>query len=475
MTLQEQLGQIIHDLQHIKSETSLMLSAVLLLVVGLITNRNLVIKGLFAMSLLFAFYFNFDSSSNGLYLSKAMFGSAQASVFTGLFLLVSLLVLIFRRPAKHNAEFYFLILSLLIGCVFMMKANSLLVVYLSVELVSFGSYILTNFSFKRAANEAAIKYLLFGATSSAIMLLGIGLVYGGTGTVFLSVLSSADWQAFHVEIGLMLIIFGLLFKASVAPFHIWVPATYQTAPVDATAFISIVPKLASLVLLHRIFQVLAVDHSHWMVRATLALGLLTLVLGTLGALRQTNFRRLISMGAIAHSGFLLPFALLSSSAATEAFWWYAVAYAVMNVGVFYLVDHYERVDVHDIHDFAKLKKQVWLGVVTFTILMSLVGIPPFAGFTAKFFLFSSLWEMAMLSNTSIYLIYLMSAVLSTVVALFYYLRPSYYQFIAEAKTKSINFLNSSKYVVTLFAIALLLLFFAPQLVTLMQQFLNNGQ
>ncbi len=246
-------------------------------------------------------------------------------------------------------------------------------------------------------------------------------------------------------------------------------------PNDATAFLSIVPKLAALVLLRRIFESLSLPESHWLIVVCLSLGIFTMVMGTFSALSQSSARRMISMGAIAHSGFLLPFAFMTSPTAVEAFWWYAVAYALMNLLVFYLLDGFENQQIIHTQAYAGLGSYISLiGVIYTAGLVSLAGLPPFAGFTAKLFLFISLWETYLLHNQSIYMIYLVTAILITLISLFFYLRIPCQLFLAKNVNPSpaIEFKNLTKFIATLFSVALLLLFFVPKLLIAMQQLLN---
>ncbi|WP_420577956.1 NADH-quinone oxidoreductase subunit N [Ekhidna sp.] len=472
MSLNDQLNGILNDLQGVWTETSLIVGAILLLITGLINSNRWLIKGCFLIVLLFALFLNQSNDVSGLLLEDGLRLTSDAFIFGTLFVFVGILLLIFQRQSEHLVEFYFFILALLAGSLFMMKANSLLIVYLSIELASFSSYILTNFSFRKKGFEAGIKYLLFGAISSAIMLFGIGLIYGSTGAFFLSEWNVTTYGDLLPQVGFVLMLIGIFFKISIVPSHIWVPATYETAPADATAFMSIVPKLAGLVLLKNIFALKAFTPGHWVYSLILVLGIATIIVGTLGALRQHNARRMISFGAIAHSGFLLPFAILDIS--SDAFWYYAVTYALMNVAVFYLLDEYEKQGVNTTADYVNAKASVWVGVTLTLILISLVGIPPLAGFTAKFFLFANLWESFLDLSNNLIMWYLIVAVLATVGSLFFYLQIPKQLFLGESTDdQSINFKFSTKILATLFCIALLLLFFAPQLVMEAKQLLNN--
>ncbi|WP_420315697.1 NADH-quinone oxidoreductase subunit N [Ekhidna sp.] len=472
MSLNDQLTHIINDLQGVWTESTLIIGAILILILGLIKENKWLLKGSYIAVFAFSFYLNIENSLSGEILESSLTISKPSILFGSLFLVMTFLIIIFQRSIKHLAEFYFFIIALLVGSMFMMKANSLLIIYLGIELASLSSYILTNFSFKKIGFEAGIKYLLFGAISSAMMLFGLGLIYGTTGTFSLSEWDVQTFELLLPQVGFVLLLVGVFFKISLAPSHIWVPATYQAAPADAAAIMSIVPKLSGLLLLMRLFESGIFADGHWIFKLVLSLGMLTIILGTLGALRQQNARRMISFGAIAHSGFLLPFALISD--VVDSFWYYSVVYAIMNLGVFFILDSYEKQGIYRIDEYGKTSKLIWPGIALTIILVSLVGIPPMAGFTAKFVLFTSLWENYTISTHSYFLGYLVVAVLATVGSLFFYLQIPKQIFLSKSlDIHSINFKNSTKILATLFCIVLLLLFFAPQLVMEAQHLLNN--
>lgn len=473
MNLQNQLSEIIQGIQQLRVESILILGAILLLVVGLVSSRKEVVKSIFGVTIVVAFYFSLGNDSVGMILSRSMVLSDASLLFTTIFLFSGLALLLFQRSQEHAMEFYFFVLSLLVGGVVMMKSNSLLVVFIAVELTSFSGYILTNFSFSKKGHEAGIKYLLFGAMSSAIMLLGFGLLYGSSGVFYLSDLDALQQANLTQNVGILLIVGGLLFKSSIVPFHLWVPATYQEAPSDAAAIISIVPKLAALVLLGRIFD--SLNGGNWVLTMTLVLGMLTITFGVFSALRQSHARRMISLGAVAHSGFLLPLAIVSSVVTMEVFWWYAAVYALMNIAIFFFLDEFERKSIVKTEDYAGLSTSFPIAGISMTIvLISLVGLPPLAGFTAKLFLFTSLYEAYALANEGVYLAYLLLAVFATVISLFFYLKIPYQLFLVKPVTSgSVQFSLRTKFIATLFSIVLLLLFFAPQTLTVMQQLLSH--
>ena len=476
MSLQGQLEQILQDLQLVWTETSLILGAIFLLILGLISKHRLLHKIIFLGVLLTAFFINLNLNYTGGLLSNSLVATYQAHSLSGLILLFTPFILLYPRGKRMSSEFYFFQLSLIVGSIFMMKANSLLIVYLSIELVSFVSYILTNFTLKKQGHEAAIKYLLFGALTSVFMLFGIAFVYLVEGSIYISDWNLSTFDDLLAQVGLLFLVFGLFFKISIFPFHIWTPAVYQSAPNDAVAVISVVPKLAGLILLGRLISSAQLAFDHWLLEVVLWSGIITMLVGTLGAIKQSNSRRMISFGAIAHSGFMLPLVIMEGTTSEDAFWFYAVIYALMNAIIFYLIDRAEEQELYKNQDYQRGFKEVFIGVSLTAVLISLTGLPPFAGFTAKFLLFSFLWQTYEVLGNHVYLIYLLVAVLTSVAALFYYLRIPFNIFIANRVVEgqvSIKFSNSTKFIATLFAIVLLLLFFVPDLVMEAQHFLNN--
>ena len=478
MKIKDQLHGILNDLSAASTESTLLAGTFLLLIVGLMTKRVMVIKAVFALVLLLGIVVNLQISEEGYYLSSSLFLNQEILSFTSLLLIFGLMILIFPRK-RHTPEFYFFTISILVGSTFLMKANSLLMVYLSVELISFVSYILTGFTFTKEGFEAGIKYLLFGAVSSAVMLVGLGLTYGTTGTFFIS-----EWSALLInqplaELGFVFVMMGLFFKVSIFPFHGWTPATYQAAPVDSVALFSIVPKLAGLVLLRRIYNSLNFAFDHWLIYGVLILGLLTILVGTLGALKQANTRRMVSFGSIAHSGFLLGFVLIPSGMSNEgAFWWYAVVYGLMNFGAFFLIAYFEASSIIRNDEYVRAKNERWVVVMFTLILVSLVGLPPLAGFTAKLFLFTSLWSIYLETGSVFEVLFLAGAILATVASLFFYLRVPKTVFLNGIDQEPDNLAHpfswKIKIIATIFGITMLMLFFAPELVMSLKSLLTNA-
>jgi NADH-quinone oxidoreductase subunit N len=446
MTLRENLEHILSSLGSFGPELTIAGVAILVLLVGLFPVPKNVIRVVAALAVLSLFLI--PESAQSLF-NGHIFRPDGYRNFLVIFVVTFVLCLGFSTPPNQRSTHYFLLLCVLLGSVLMMQSVNFLLIYLSVELASYSAYALTNFTLKKESHEAAIKYLLFGGVSSAVMLFGISMLYGTmvTGQVPINHL--------YGYIGTWLFVGGLLFKISIVPFHIWVPNVYQAGPTDAVAFFSIVPKLGALMLLRQLVQTFP-----FISDGVLALGILTIAVGTLAALRQTNVRRLISYGAIAHSGFLLPLAVLPVS--LKVFSFYAAVYALMNVAIFYVLDWFEKNDIREVQDFTGLgKKLVVPGVAVTVILISLIGLPPTGGFTAKLMLFSSLGQHYATSANSLVLVYLLVAVFATAVSLYFYLRVPYSMFLKEGRERTINFPRTAVIWMLVLALIQVVIFVAP--------------
>lgn len=449
MNLESQLNQILEGLGYLTLELWLVGCAFLVLIVSLFKTRIIYVKWMVAAILMVAcFLVEKEYHAFGGWLIQP----EGVSALTVIFCVFTVLLLHFRTSKQQGATYYFLIISVLFSGVMIMKAQHLLLIYLSIELLSYGSYILTSFSFTKVAHEASIKYLLFGGVSSAIILFGITWLYGTSGSLLLNEISPDSTASI---VGYIMFIGGFLFKAALVPFHIWLPDTYQGARPDTTAFFSVVPKAAALFALGRIVQ-----QVQWGTELLLWVGIITMIAGTLGALRQSQVRRLVSYGTLVHAAFLLPLALLGNH---EAFVWYAAVYAIMNLGIFYLIQHMERQDQMTLDDYNGLGlKHPWLAVLSVVVLLSLIGLPPTAGFLAKWMVFSELYAAHAAAQQNIWMIYLLVSVFVTAVALFYYLQIGYRMFFNKA-TKAFLIDASIYTYVVIITLALLGLFFWPEL------------
>lgn len=431
--------------------------AISILLMGLYKPKLIVLKGIFAIVLAAAWLF--ANKTSGYYFFN-QWRIDDISVFLKYLLTITgLLLLLFKDRKKYNAEYYFLMLSVFVGSFLMLSAYHFLLVYLAVEITSYASYFLTGWEEKKKSIEGTVKYYLFGAVSSAVMLFGMSLVYGDTGSLYFTGVKTGLG-----EVGVGLLLVGLLFKTSVAPFHIWSPGAYQVGPTQSVALFSVVPKLAAFGLIYHLSQIYLSGEIGSML---LLLAIFSIIFGTLSALRQQNVKRLLAYGAVAHSGFLLPLVVFPMDMMQQAFAIYAVIYAIMNVAVFYLVDLHEEGKELNMERLSGLGKMYpYAGAAWVIILIALTGLPPTAGFTAKFYLFSAVWSLWVLEGDSLLMVFFVVGIISSAVSLFYYLKVPYYYFFKEQKYHSTRIIHVHTLIATFFAILLLLMFIQPDILNI---------
>ncbi len=336
---------------------------------------------------------------------------------------------------KVVGEFYAIFVALVLGLFIMTMTTNLLMLYISIEMVSICSYILVTINKSKANSEAGIKYLLFGATSSAVMLYGISLLYGMTGTLnfvgqeFATFLGQNPiWVS---SVAIFMTIGGLLFKLSAAPFHSWTPDVYEATPTPVVAFLSIAPKAAVLLVLIRLFSSLSIDFK--MISAVIILASLTI--GNLSALWQTNTKRMLGYSTIAHAGFMLVGLLATNTLGIQATIFYITTYLFITLAAFLLVDLLAlKTESYELESLRGLgQENIFLGLAAVIIMIALVGLPPTVGFTGKLLIFTALWESYQNSGSNILLIVLLFGLLNTAISIFYYLKIPFYMIFKEAK------------------------------------------
>lgn len=383
----------------------------------------------------------------------------------------------FRSHRKKTSDLYTILLATMVGMYFMTTTSHWLMLYLTIEMVSVGSYIMVGYlSRGRLDTEAAMKYVLFGATCSAIMLYGLSLLYGLTGNLDYAsaqhIAGLAEAHPLLATTAIVLVFVGIGFKLSFVPFHFWVPDVYQGAPTPITAFLSTAPKIAAIALLARLVQAWPVELGDFarsthntLLFATIA----TLLFGNLAALRQQNIKRLMAYSSIGHTGFLMMAVLAYAGQNQHVLLFYLTVYVAMNMGVFMLVDYIEnRTGALEIRDYAGLGKRhfpmAWVCFVL--LLISLTGIPPTAGFVGKLLVFSAVFDQWNYSGQPGLLIALITGALTTVISLFFYFRVPLYAFLRKTE-RPINLRPAPQgllWVVLLLTLVILVLGLFPQLV-----------
>jgi NADH-quinone oxidoreductase subunit N len=349
-----------------------------------------------------------------------------ATFFKVVFYLSTVLTfLLSRRYAKieeiESSEYYVLLLFALSGMMILASATDLLSIYVGLELMAFCTYVLTGFlRQQQRSNEAALKYVILGAVSTGMFLYGVSLVYGVTGTTQLDGMAAAV-TGDPLDPGLLLavvfIVAGLVFKVGAVPFHMWVPDVYEGAPTTITAFMSVGPKAAGFAVILRVFlNPLVAASDAWIIVAIIAV--VTMALGSFVALVQDNFKRLLAYSSIAHAGFALFGVAAGGADGIASVMLYLLIYAFMNLGIFGIVVVMRAGDFSGevIEDYAGLaKSHRGLALLMLLYLFSLAGIPPTAGFFAKFYVLVALVERG-------FVVLAVIAVLLSAVAAYFYIR-----------------------------------------------------
>jgi NADH-quinone oxidoreductase subunit N len=337
-----------------------------------------------------------------------------------------------RQHSNGMGDLYSITIASVFGLHLMTMASNLLSVYLSVEMVSIASYLMVAYRTENAFSaEAGLKYVLFGAAASAVMLYGISLLYGLSGTLglfdsgFMEGLIKANSIA--VSFAIILILVGVGFKLSFVPAHFWVPDVYQGAPTPVTAYLSTVPKIAAFGLLINFLTpfISSADWKAFDFRLALSvIGIITMIAGNFAAVMQKNAKRMLAYSSIGHTGFALMAIVTFSVQGINTLTFYLAVYAIANIAALALVSYFNDITgSDDIESYKGLGFKYPVASVCFVIiLISLTGLPITAGFNAKLLVFSSVYGVYQQSNNLFLLLLTVTGALTTVVSLFYYIK-----------------------------------------------------
>lgn len=329
----------------------------------------------------------------------------------------------FREHGFFRGEFYILGLFAVLGMMVLTSAHSLLTVYLGLELLSLSLYTMVALNRDSpTASEAAMKYFVLGALASGMLLYGMSMLYGVTGTLDLALMSRAiadlGGNNLVLVFGLVFVVVGTAFKLGLVPFHMWVPDVYEGSPTAVTLFVSSAPKIAAFAMAMR----LLVDGLWPMLPAwegmLIVLSILSMAAGNVIAISQANIKRMLAYSAIAHMGFLILGILAGTATGYAGSMFYAIVYVFMSLGTFGMVMLLSRSQwEHDrLDDFKGLaRRSPWFALMMLILMFSMAGIPPFAGFWAKWFVIK---EVIAVEHTWLAAI----AVVFAVVGAYYYLR-----------------------------------------------------
>ncbi|MGK0180623.1 MAG: NADH-quinone oxidoreductase subunit N [Nitrospinales bacterium] len=338
-----------------------------------------------------------------------------------------------EREGIKAGEYYSLILLCTVGMILLASSTDMIMIFLGVEIVSICLYVLAGIRRDNlASNEAALKYFLLGAFATGFLLYGMTLVYGSTGSTNLFkiaefVKSDSAQSNPLLLMGIVLLVIGFGFKVAAAPFHMWAPDVYQGAPTPVTAFMAVGPKAAAFAAFFRIFSEAVPDLAPSWEILLCTIAVLSMVVGNLGAIMQTNIKRMLAFSSISHAGYLLIAVIAKSSLSGSSLLFYMLSYAFTTFGAFGIIILLGRKGEEnlELENYSGLAYKHPLMALSMTVfLLSLGGLPPFAGFVAKFYIFSAAIEEGFVTLVII-------AVLNSAISFYYYLKVVVFMYMKE--------------------------------------------
>ncbi len=417
------------NLNLVLPEIFISLSIMFLLVLGVFKkNSSKIIFNVSLLALLITAIITFNETSNidrvTLFNNSVVidYMSSLMKIITllGAFLVLVISPTYLKTFMIYKIEYPVLILSSVLGMMVMISSNDLIVFYMGLELQSLALYVLATFNRDQIkSSEAGLKYFVLSALSSGLLLYGCSLIYGFSGSTNFNVISNQlNTNEYVLTFGIVFILVGLAFKISAVPFHMWAPDVYEGSPTSVTLFFTMVPKIAALTVFVRFLYVPFLNLIDQWQMIIVFLSIASMLFGAIAAIGQTNIKRLIAYSSIGHIGYTLAGLATGSNEGIQSSIIYISIYVIMNLALFSCLLMLKRNDQYyeQIDDLSGLSKNhPLLSFSLLIILFSLAGIPPLAGFFAKFYVFKAVIEQSM---------YFLAIVglLSTVVAAFYYLR-----------------------------------------------------
>jgi NADH-quinone oxidoreductase subunit N len=355
-----------------------------------------------------------------------------------------------EREGIRAGEYYALILFCTVGMILLASSTDMIMIFLGIEIVSICLYVLAGIRRNdHRSNEAALKYFLLGAFATGFLLYGMTLVYGSTGSTNLfkiaEVVQNPSAQSNPLLLmGLVLLVIGFGFKVASVPFHMWAPDVYQGAPTPVTAFMAVGPKAAAFAAFFRVFAEAFPEMSPSWEMLLSIIAVLSMFVGNLGAIMQTNIKRMLAFSSISHAGYILMAVIAKSSLGSSSMLFYMLTYAFMTFGIFGIIiilgrKGEENLEIQNYSGLAYKHPVIALSMTIF--LLSLGGLPPFAGFVAKFYLFSAAVQEGLLTLVII-------AVLNSAISFYYYLKIVVFMYMKEPEAE----FNISLTPMTLFVI-----------------------
>jgi NADH-quinone oxidoreductase subunit N len=415
------------------------------------------------------------TSQKGDLFSGMFHADAFATFFNLIFLLAGFLTILSsieftKKLSSHQGEYFGLILLSMVGMMFLASAGELLMLYVSLELTTIPLYVLAAYrKDELKSSEAGLKYLILGGISSALLLYGISLIYGLTGTTFLKEVKTTLIVRFlstgnidpSLILGFIFMIAGFGFKLALVPFHMWAPDVYEGAPTPITAFLSVASKAAGIAAFLRVFfRAFLIFQVDWALLIAV-LASLGMIIGNIIALLQTNIKRMLAYSSIAQIGYILIGVVSASATGASSVAFYTFVYLFANMGAFITaITFSNNTGSDEIKDYAGLsRRSPALAAMMAVFMLSLVGIPPLAGFMGKYYLFSSAIEQG-------YIWLVVVAILTSVVSLYYYLgvvRQMYFQGSTDQESVTIAITPALKTALIISVIGVLLFGIFPHI------------
>ena len=375
--------------------------------------------------------FNLIGHTETVIFSDSFILDDMASVFKVFILGSAMVAMVYTRHylIQHSlfiGEYFVLVLLAVLGMMVMVSGYSMLTLYLGLEILSLCLYALIAIARNRSvAVEAALKYFILGAIASGLLLYGISMVYGISGSINISEIASFasnsninSRETLILNFGLVFLVIGIAFKLGAVPFHMWVPDVYEGAPTSVTMFLSTVPKIAALAMLVRILiDGLGSMHDYW-ADLFIALSLLSIALGSMVALMQTNIKRMLAYSTISHVGFIMLGFVTGVVSGYGAATFYVLVYVLMSLAAFGIIILLNRngYEADLISDYKGLSKSSpWFALIMLVVMLSMAGVPPFIGFYSKFFI---LQQVVLSGFVTIAIV----AVVFAVISAYYYLQ-----------------------------------------------------
>ena len=481
------VGELVKSVKLFKPETVLLVTFLVGIIADLIWKKSRNLVGYIAIIglLVSAFFLCTQKVETQPTFFLMMVVDPFGLFFKQIIVISAIIIIIFSflskelQESKANlGEYYVFIVGMSFGMFLLTTSTNLIMIYLAIETMSISSYILTGYTKEvQRASEASLKYLIFGAVSSGLMIYGISILYGLTGSLNLFhisyILNQRTIDIIPLLLSSLLILAGLGYKISAVPFHFWTPDVYEGAPITVTAFLSVASKAAGFAVLIRFIKIAFLDfraateigawgilHLDWALIIAI-LSVLTMTIGNIIALWQTNLKRLLAYSSIAHAGYILMALVVFNDQGLSAILIYFFVYLIMNLGAFFVVILIaNKIGSEEIDDYNGLGyRSPFIAACMAIFLISLTGLPPTAGFIGKLYVLAALID-------SQYFWLAIVGILNSVIGLYYYakvFRNMYVRDVEFDKSKVLEFSPILKFVLLVFAIPNILfgLYFTP--------------